>query len=157
MSILQCPSYPPTTYAPFTTTDPVSGSTITIDKQTMTYVTSGINIPYTVTGTFNFTGAEDAASGAGKLGDDKELPGPSVLAHVIDGHQDLFIDTFEFHDIWNETHFWWEPATSRMVDDDRHQGGGNILFFDSHSETISITDIAITDFSPFLDPNIYGP
>ncbi|MAE63806.1 MAG: hypothetical protein CMJ18_05995 [Phycisphaeraceae bacterium] len=160
MAVLQCPAFPEVTDPPFTATHPITGRQTSIDRQTFTYVMNAVRVSYTENGNFNYpnAGSDPLARGVTRLDDEREIPNPAGLSYLLEANAELSLSDFGNHDVWHETHPWWNPASTRMIDDERHpNGNSSIAFFDGHVEAVNVKDVTIQHFTPHLNPRFYGP
>lgn len=134
----QCPDFP--------TPDPGKAS------QAVCYVVSSFVNPYTqknlnqdpgaspVPGASYQSVAQNAADVETFFKLDKlvKTTGPARFVYLTEAHSSLPTDDLSFHDCFYSSMLPLGSAP-RMANDQRHPGGINALFFDSHVKTMSIT------------------
>jgi prepilin-type processing-associated H-X9-DG protein/prepilin-type N-terminal cleavage/methylation domain-containing protein len=80
----------------------------------------------------------------------------SELIYLTEANANRVPDQFAFHDVWDPEHL---PAAddgalrrdARVMNDDRHRGRVNVLYFDGHVETKRFRDLKPKDFDPKWD------
>ena len=133
MKILQCPSFPPWEG----TSDPPP----VVSSQAYDYVVNAFQLERT----YVPLGGKPQASQLDKT------PVPGQLFYLVDGNKDLQPDMYLYHDMFLSESLWW-GTNPRMVDDQRHGGRVNGLFFDGHVYRPLIRAVTISFFTPYLDP-----
>ena len=81
----------------------------------------------------------------------------SELVYLTEANVNRYPEQFAFHDVWDPKHLpvaddgTPQRETARMLDDQRHRGRVNLLYFDGHVATAHYRDLKPKDFDPKWD------
>jgi len=151
---MQCPSFPKWEGSSRTVKD-VNGNSQVLTEQTYDYIVNGFDLDRPANGeryrsTFQ-------SQNATKL---DRIPSPGRLIYITEANRKQYVSLgmFGFHDLYDaDTDMWW-GLTPRMINDKRHGGVANAMFFDGHNETLNIQrSIRVSHFSPYVNPDIFKP